>query len=195
MSKILGAFALALALALVLAVPGPASATVFTYNAVLDRPNESPPVDSPGIGTARVVYDDVARTLLVDVEFSGLLWPVTVAHIHCCVAVPQEGNIGVATTTPTFPGFPAGVTEGSYLQVFDLTDAASWNPAFVTNNGGTTDSAELALAAGLANRSAYFNIHTTQFPAGEIRGFLVPEPSTALLLGAGIALLARRRRT
>ena len=45
---------------------------------------------------------------------------------------------------------------------------------------------------------AYLNIHTTNFPSGEIRGFLraVPEPSTwaMLLLGfAGIGFIAYRR--
>ena len=40
--------------------------------------------------------------------------------------------------------------------------------------------------------TAYFNIHTIQFPGGEIRGFLhavqsVPEPGSLVLLGLGLA--------
>jgi hypothetical protein len=105
---------------------------------------------------------------------------------------PPE-NVGVATPTPTFPGFPSGVTSGTYAQNFDLTQASSWNASFIAAQGGTVGGAEAALASGLAGGMAYFNIHTSEFPSGEIRGFFVPEPSTALLVGGGIALLARRR--
>ena len=94
----------------------------------------------------------------------------------------------VATTVPTFPGFPLGVTSGTYDQMFDMTLASSYNPAFITAHGGTVASAEAALAASLADGTAYLNIHTTVRPGGEIRGFLlqsVPEPSGLILLGIG----------
>lgn len=79
-----------------------------------------------------------------------------------------------------------------------MTLASSYNPSFVTAQGGTTSSAEADLAAGIAAGKAYLNIHTSLFPGGEIRGFLdpVPEPSTLLLAGAALASLTllRRRR-
>ena len=85
---------------------------------------------------------------------------------------------------------------GTYSHVFDLTQAGSWNPAFVTASGGTTAGAEAALLAGLAADQAYLNIHTTSFNLGEIRGFLAaPEPGTFLLAGAMLAgILIRRRK-
>jgi hypothetical protein len=47
----------------------------------------------------------------------------------------------------------------------------------------------------LAGR-AYFNIHTSFAPGGEIRGFLapVPEPAVLSLLGVGICAISLRRR-
>ena len=55
---------------------------------------------------------------------------------------------------------------------FDLTLTASYNAPFVTANGGTAAGAEAALLAGIAAGKAYFNIHTTVVPGGEIRTFL-----------------------
>jgi hypothetical protein len=168
------------------AVALPAHA-VTIYTASLTGLAESPPNASPGTGSAQVDYDSLAHTLRVQVTFSGLLGTTTASHIHAATAVPFTGTVGVATTVPTFAGFPLGVTSGTYDNTLDLTLASSFNPAFVTAHGGTLTNAEAALAAALADGMAYLNIHTTVVPAGEIRGFLVPEPATLLLLGSGLA--------
>jgi hypothetical protein len=176
-----------------------ATGAVFVYDAFLSGPSESPPNASPGTGFAEVDYDNLLHTLTVQVTFSGLLGTTTASHIHSATAVPGTGTAGVATTTPSFSGFPLGVTSGSYSNTLDLTLASSYNPSFVTANGGTTASAEVALIAGMNAGEAYLNIHTTVVPGGEIRGFLtlVPEPSTFALAGVGAAalLIFRRRRT
>jgi CHRD domain-containing protein/PEP-CTERM motif-containing protein len=184
-----------------------ARAEPILYSAVLLGPSESPPNTSPGFGFSLVQYDPDSHMLEILAGFAGLTAPVTAAHIHCCVDPP--GIAGVATPVPLFPGFPTGVMSGFYEHAFDLTDAMSFNPAFVMANGGTPLAAELALAGGLSQGMAYFNIHTTEFPAGEIRGFLqrvnggggggpgpIPEPATLLLVGSGAAMawIGRRRR-
>ncbi len=168
-------------------------AGIITYDASLNGGNENPATGSPGIGFAIVTIDDILQTMEVNVTFSGLLAGNTAAHIHCCVA--QGGNAGVATITPTFTGFPSGTTSGMYDHVFDLTDAGTYNPAFVTLQGSLAN-AESVLLAGLAANQTYLNIHTSLNTSGEIRGFLIatPEPGTWLLSIAGLAVLLVAKR-
>ena len=172
-----------------LVTAGAGIATATTYSAPLSGLAETPPNASPGSGTATVSYDAATHPLQVVASFSGLTGPTTAAHIHCCVSPP--GNAGVATTTPSFAGFPLGVDVGSFFSTLDLTQASSFNAAFIAANGGTVAGAEAALASGLASGTAYFNIHSTVFPAGEIRGFLEEIPRAVPSLSAhGLAVLA-----
>ncbi|MFO0889225.1 MAG: CHRD domain-containing protein [Isosphaeraceae bacterium] len=191
-----------LALAAIALLGGAPSARAGTiiYYAVLSGPNEDPPNDSPGTGIAWVTVDDVANTLRVQVTFSDLLGVTTAAHIHAPTAEPLTGVAGVATQVPSFTGFPLGVTSGTMDETFDMTQESTWNPAYITANGGTAAGAQAAFLTALAEGRAYFNIHTDLFPRGEIRGFLVPEPSSLLLGGLaagslGVFRLGRRHFT
>src|SRR5215204_3901078 len=127
-------FAAAMAAGLLLSV-SQASAAIFTFTTTLNGINENPSNASPGTGTATVTWDDVTHMMTVSIMFTGLTGTTTASHIHCCVSPP--GVAIVATTVPTFPGFPLGVTSGSYLQTFDMTLASSYNPAFITAQGVT----------------------------------------------------------
>ncbi len=181
---------------------GVAKADQLVFTTTLTGAQEVPPTGSPGIGSALVTIDTVTNLMTVNVAFAGLQSPTTIGHIHCCAG---PGALAIpATTVPSFPGFPTGVTTGAYLQTFDLTLASTYNPAFIAANGGTVAGAQAAFISGLFNGQAYFNIHTQMFPNGEIRGQLqaapeaVPEPATLLLLASGIAgtagLLRKRRK-
>jgi hypothetical protein len=181
----------------------PLSAAPIFFDGVLLGSNEEPPNASPGTGYTEVTIDPETNTMRVQVNFSGLLGLTNIAHIHV-INGPGDADIAdtigpVATPVPTFPGFPAGVTTGTYDQTFDMTLASSYNPAFVTNAGGIPE-ARAALFAGITEGRAYVNVHSSLFPGGEIRDFLtaVPEPDTwALVAGSivclGLAAVLRRR--
>jgi len=167
-----------------------AHAIPIEYIADLAGSSENPPTASPGTGFAEVDLDTGAHTMRVQITFSDLVGVTVASHIHS--AAPPSGNAPVATQVPTFAGFPLGVTSGTYDNTFDMTLASTWNPSFVTAHGGTVAGAEAYLTASLAAGTAYVNIHTPQFPGGEIRGNLqpapqaVPEPTTMILLGSGV---------
>lgn len=176
----------------------PAHAALLTFYRELGP--EAP--GATGSGWARATFDTDALTMRVEAEFSGLSGLTTVAHIHCCTAVPESGTVGVATYPGTFPGWPAGVSAGSYDGSFDMSLATSYTSGFIDNfGGGTVAGAFAALLAGLDGGRGYFNVHSSTFPAGEIRGFLrtvpVPEPGALVLLGLGllaVAITLRNRR-
>jgi hypothetical protein len=176
---------------LLLLLASPIHAAPVEFFATLSGANETPmPTGSPGTGLADVVFDPVAHTLHVKVTFSGLTAGTTASHIHCCGL--QTQTLIVATTTPTFPNFPLGVTSGTYDMTFDTSLSSTYNPAFVTMFGSVSG-AETALFNGMVTGSSYLNIHTTAFPGGEIRGpLLTPEPGTLMLLGFGFSGLAHR---
>jgi hypothetical protein len=168
--------------------------TFFTANA--SGALEVPPNASPGASMIKV--DVGKQSMSVDTAFQNLISPSSEAHIHCCTTTAFSGTAPIAVP---FPDFPTGVTNGSYTHTFSLSDAASYDPGFLSANGGTPESATSALLKAIAANEAYFNIHSTEFPNGEIRGWLVaapiPEPAEWAMLGIGVGGLlwmGRRRR-
>ena len=166
------------------------------YYTALSGPNEFPTNTSPGIGKAVVTID--GNFMRVQITFSGLVPQTsaglpsgtTASHIHAPTPVPLSltSTAGVATQTPTFAGFPLGVREGTYDHSFDMTQNSSYNPAYITANGGTAASAFTALKTAIAAGKSYLNIHSNAFPSGEIRGFLLPCPTITVSIPNSFAL-------
>lgn len=180
------------AAAALLAAALPAAAHSLVFTAQLSGAAEGN--SSPATGLATVTLDEHTLTAKIDATFSGLLTPTVMSHIHCCTAAPASAPI----VLPFFD-FPTGVTSGSYSSTLDLSQSFAWSASFLQANGNNPAQALSALIDGIGAGKAYFNIHTSGLPAGEIRGYLtpaVPEPSTyALTLGGlAVASIAARRR-
>jgi hypothetical protein len=147
-----------------------------------------------GSGSATVSIDEVTNLMRVQVSFQGLSGTTTVAHIHGPTTTPLSGTAGVMTPTPSFPGFPAGVSSGSYDQTLHLLLSSSYRAGFITANGGTPTTARNAFIAALKGRQAYLNVHSSTFTGGEIRGFFTQEvPGPLPLVGAAAAMGWSRR--
>ena len=120
-----------------LAAAAPATAAEFIFTA--DLAPEA--VGATGSGTVKVTFDTTAHTLAIATLWSGLTGATTVSHIHCCVAPP--GTAGVAVTPGTLPGFPVGVTGGSYAVTLDLTDGDAFGHDWLGEELGEVEAARL----------------------------------------------------
>lgn len=149
----------------------PASAAIINLNATLNGAQEVGPTPSPGTGYATLTLDDVANSLNWNISWMDLTAPATAMHFH-----------GPAT---------AGVNAGVQVNIGAISGLTS------PSVGGTTITA--AQAADLLNGLWYINVHTSNYPGGEIRGqvTVVPVPAAMPLLVSGligIAGMARKRR-
>ena len=136
-------------------VPGEGpSAGVASVTGTLDTDQEVPALATPApdaAGQSTLEVDTATGAITGEVTVSGLTGQATMAHIH-------RGFAGVAG--PVLIGL-----EGS-------ADGTTWT----VPNGSALD------ADGLEafNRGElYFNVHTEANPAGEVRGQIVPEGTTA----------------
>jgi hypothetical protein len=126
---------------------------------------ETGAIVSEGKGTLLLKLDRVNQTLWFQLTYSGLSSPVVQSHIHLgknhvagnvMVFFCSNNNVPNVQPCPADGGTVTGtITAASVLAV------ASQNVS-----AGDFD----ALTDALSSNTAYANIHTMKFPAGEIRG-------------------------
>jgi hypothetical protein len=131
----------------------------FTH---LNGANERPtPIDSTAQGQAifQVSEDGTSIDFKLNV---GNIENVTQAHIHCCADTNNTAGIVVwlypsAAPAQLIPGRSQGtLAEGTITQSSIIGSLAGQSVSVLLDR----------IASGLA----YVNVHTTQFPPGEIRG-------------------------
>ena len=133
-----------------------ASAQQIAMFAKLSPGEETPALLSGAVGAADVSVDVGNREVVVSLRVFNLPTASTAGHIH----VGPRGVAGpVVLDFPNIPG-----RTGDFALTFRLNQAALRpNPAIGIN---TIEDVIQAITGG----NAYVNIHSTTFPAGEIRG-------------------------
>ncbi len=134
----------ALIFAFLVILIGSARARAETFYAYLSGAQESPAVATTARGYARVVVNEGAGSYTFTLVFSGLTSTQTASHIHAPAAI--GANTGVAINFGAIGG-----TSGT-----------------ITGGGSITPSQISQLRAHLG----YVNVHSSNFPGGEIRGQL-----------------------
>lgn len=164
----------------------------MTVNVVLTGSQEVPPAITPATGSGTFTLN-ADNTFTFEVTYFGLIRGLTVAHIH-----------GSATPGVGLPGSNAGVLVN--IVGGAIPPGISATPGAGSTSGtllGSNVAASPTFLSALALGQTYFNIHSSAFPGGELRGQIpaisspIPEPGSVLLMLGGLAVLAagiRHRR-
>jgi len=96
------------------------------------------PNPSLGTGAATASYDDPRTPCSLEAGLQRSVRQHDRLHIHAPTAIPFSltNTAGVATTTPTFAGFPWG-DQRNLLETLNLRQSSSYNPAYVTPMAAT----------------------------------------------------------
>ncbi|MDT7877763.1 MAG: CHRD domain-containing protein [Candidatus Caldarchaeales archaeon] len=140
----------------------PATVGGRSFTATLSGYNEAPSVVSKGFGWARVLISEDGKSISYELTYYGLSG-VTMAHIH----IGREGHVGgVAVWLCGGPRPPCPPSSGTVRGVITSSDV-------LAIGGQGLEAGDLdALIAAIRAGAAYVNVHTSNFPAGEIRGQL-----------------------
>ncbi|HET6409184.1 MAG TPA: CHRD domain-containing protein [Chthoniobacteraceae bacterium] len=142
----------------------------------------------PGSGGevgAGIFFNDVTLSLTINIAwgsangFTNLTGNAIDGHIH----------------GPTLSGGTASFLQNASVAIgFPALPGGTWNPS--ASGGSFSGSVTLnsTQATQLLEGKFYINIHTSANSGGEIRGNIVPEPTSLVLLSLGVVAMARRHR-
>lgn len=161
-----------------------ANATPIQFTASLSGAQEVPPIVTPATGYAWFELNSEQTALYYELYVFDIA-NVVQAHIH--LAPPGVNGPVVAFLHGLAP--PTGAVNGL------LASGTITAPNVIGPLAGNFN----ALIGHMLDGNTYVNVHTVQYPAGEIRGQIgqaVPEPGTIALVAAGLAAagLLRRRK-
>jgi hypothetical protein len=145
--------------AAVMTVPA-AGADTESFSALLVGDNEVPPINSTGTASFQM---EVGTTITFTLTFSGLSAPPAVAHLHFAQPNVAGGVMIFLCGGGGQPACPAS-TSGTITGTITATNVTG--PTAQGVAAGDLTSALEAVRDG----NAYANMHTANFPAGEIRG-------------------------
>lgn len=123
-----------------------ANANTYTFTSTYSKNNEPGVIISSGTGTITGTYNDVTNTVVFTINFSGLSSNTVAAHFH-----GSATSFATVNAPVLYPhvGFPTGVvTLETYSSSVVISEA---HEAF------------------LFSGTMYSNIHTVNYPGGEIR--------------------------
>jgi hypothetical protein len=122
-------------------------------------------VASDATGTFTATIDDESQTITFEETYSGLSTPATQSHIHFGGRAQNGGVSAFLCGGSTKPPCPTGMTTPADV-TGTITPADVIGPSGQGINAGDWQKLVDAMRAGVT----YANVHSTKFPAGEIRG-------------------------
>ncbi len=191
MWKAFNVFCGSLLLAAGASLASPADAEIISGTALLDGTQEVPPNDSDATGVADWRLDSDAEAISIDINVEGIFLPE--------ITFPPDSGLAFGASGPFHIHLGARGENGPVVVPFPDADFFTPTDSGLTISASDVNFDTASLLSPLRAGDLYFNLHTLEYPAGEIRGQItVAEPSTVALLGfalvtLGFTLYGRRR--
>ena len=141
----------------------------FVVRASLEGFQEVPAISTVASGRFRAVIDTKANTITWKLNYDGLEGAVTQSHVHFG-QLSVNGGVSFFLCSNLGNG-PAG-TQACPAGPAELTGVITPDLVIGPAGNGIEAGAMAEIVAAIRNGTAYANVHSVKWPAGEIRGQL-----------------------